>query len=212
MAQSGLARELEVPHAFRRASTSRRSKRFTLACSACFNRFPVVTIAQLIPLSPLHLRQADMVLRQTLGRHASRTFGVAPATRRGLASPASGSFQYQTGEAAGVKFASRDLPGPTATVALVAKAGTRYQSLPGLAEGLEKYAFRVWWTHNDKPLALVTQLIVNALRRTPTVVQLFDSNAKPSSSVLPSSHTTLARALSLEPNSSAMIFLTSSRP
>jgi len=89
-----------------------------------------------------------MVLRQSFGRHASRAFrpqsNAVPATRRGLASPASGSFQYQTGEAAGVKFASRDLSGPTATVALVAKAGTRYQSLPGLAEGLEKYAFRVW--------------------------------------------------------------------
>jgi len=93
------------------------------------------------------MRHAEMVLRQSFGRHASRAFrpqsNAVPATRRGLASPASGSFQYQTGEAAGVKFASRDLSGPTATVALVAKAGTRYQPLPGLAEGLEKYAFRV---------------------------------------------------------------------
>jgi len=65
-----------------------------------------------------------------------------PLNRRGLAAPASGSFHYQTGEAAGVKFASRDLSGPTTTLALVAKAGTRYQSYPGLTEGLEKYAFR----------------------------------------------------------------------
>lgn len=88
-----------------------------------------------------------MVLRESIGRHASRALRpqcyAYPASRRGLAAPASGSFQYQTGEAAGVKIASRDLAGPTATLALVAKAGTRYQPLPGLAEGLEKFAFRV---------------------------------------------------------------------
>jgi ubiquinol-cytochrome c reductase core subunit 2 len=61
-----------------------------------------------------------------------------------LAAPASGSFQYQTGDAKGVKFASRDLSGPTTTLALVSRAGTRYQLLPGLTEGLEKFAFRVW--------------------------------------------------------------------
>jgi len=88
-----------------------------------------------------------MVLRQPVSRHAVRALQAqsyaVPASRRGLAAPASGTFQYQTGEAAGVKIASRDLAGPTATLALVAKAGTRYQPLPGLAEGLEKYAFRV---------------------------------------------------------------------
>ncbi|QDS76905.1 hypothetical protein FKW77_004120 [Venturia effusa] len=61
---------------------------------------------------------------------------------RGLAAPASGSFAYQTGDAAGTKFASRDLTGPTTTLALVSKAGTRYQFLPGLTEGLEKFAYR----------------------------------------------------------------------
>jgi len=43
--------------------------------------------------------------------------------RRGLAAAASGSFEYQTGEAAGVKYASRDLPAATTTLAVVAKAG-----------------------------------------------------------------------------------------
>lgn len=89
-----------------------------------------------------------MVLRQSLGRKSSRLLRspstlIAPVQCRGLASPSSGSFDYQSGEASGVKFASRDLAGPTSTLALVAKAGTRYQPLPGLAEGLEKYAFRV---------------------------------------------------------------------
>jgi ubiquinol-cytochrome c reductase core subunit 2 len=35
------------------------------------------------------------------------------------------------------------LSGPTASLALVAKAGTRYEWVPGLAEALEKFAFRV---------------------------------------------------------------------
>ena len=56
---------------------------------------------------------------------------------------ASGSFQYDTGDASGVKVASRDLTGATTTLALVAKAGTRYQNLPGFTDGLEKFAFKV---------------------------------------------------------------------
>ncbi|KAI9823328.1 MAG: ubiquinol-cytochrome c reductase core subunit 1 [Thelocarpon impressellum] len=71
----------------------------------------------------------------------SRT-GAQPSQRRGFAAVASGSFQYGTGDAAGVKIASRDLTGPTTTLALVAKAGTRYQTLPGLSDGLEKFAFK----------------------------------------------------------------------
>lgn len=63
--------------------------------------------------------------------------------RRGLAAPASGSFQYQIGEAAGVKIASRDIPGPVGSLAIVSQAGTRYQTYPGLAEGLNQYAFKV---------------------------------------------------------------------
>lgn len=62
---------------------------------------------------------------------------------RGLAAPASGSFQYATGEVNGIKTASRDIPGPVGTLALVSQSGTRFQPLPGLAEGLERYAFKV---------------------------------------------------------------------
>ena len=65
------------------------------------------------------------------------------AAQRSLAAAASGSFQYETGEASGVKYASRDLPGPTTTLTVVAKAGTRYQPLPGYADALEKFAFKV---------------------------------------------------------------------
>jgi ubiquinol-cytochrome c reductase core subunit 2 len=56
---------------------------------------------------------------------------------------AAGTANFETSEAAGIKLVSRNLPGPTASLALVAKAGTRYEWVPGLAEALEKFAFRV---------------------------------------------------------------------
>jgi hypothetical protein len=87
-----------------------------------------------------------MLSRSTACRgaqRAARQQSLSQPHRRGLAAPASGSFQYQTGEAKGVKFASRDFAGPTTTLALVAKAGTRFQPLPGLTEGLANFAFRV---------------------------------------------------------------------
>jgi hypothetical protein len=53
------------------------------------------------------------------------------------------SFNFQSSETSGVKVASRDIPGNTSTLAIVAKAGSRYEWVPGLSEGLEKFAFRV---------------------------------------------------------------------
>ena len=76
-------------------------------------------------------------------RTSSRHISVPSLQRRGLAAAASGSFQYETGDASGVKFASRDLPCPTTTLTVVAKAGTRYQPLPGYSDALEKFAFKV---------------------------------------------------------------------
>lgn len=86
-----------------------------------------------------------MLSRSAIGRQSQRVCRPQwqAASRRGLASPASGSFSYETGSAAGVKFASRDLPGPTTQLALVSQAGTRFESLPGLALGLQSYAFKV---------------------------------------------------------------------
>jgi len=88
-----------------------------------------------------------MVTPALLGRSATHTLrrqvNAISVPRRGLAAAASGSFQYETGNAAGVKFASRDLPGPTTTLTVVAKAGTRYQVLPGYSDALEKFAFKV---------------------------------------------------------------------
>lgn len=106
-----------------------------------------ITIALRPPLVRLPTSlPATMLSRSSLGRQAQRALRrqcVQPAGRRGLAAPASGSFQYETGDASGVKFASRDMAGPTTTLAVVSKAGTRYQPLPGLTEALEKYAFKV---------------------------------------------------------------------
>ena len=88
-----------------------------------------------------------MISRASLSRNVQlavrRQGPIHPSNRRGLAAAASGSFSYETGEAVGVKFASRDLAGPTTTLAVVAKAGTRYQVLPGFSNGLEQFAFKV---------------------------------------------------------------------
>lgn len=108
---------------------------------------PKASIAPHRTLDPSSGAVPKMLSRSSFGRQAQRALQrqcrAQPANRRGLAAPASGSFKYETGDASGIKFASRDMSGPTTTLALVAKAGTRYQYLPGLTEGLEKYAFRV---------------------------------------------------------------------
>jgi len=64
------------------------------------------------------------------------------AAQRGYASASSASLNYTVSEASGLKVASRDLAGPVTTLAIVSKAGTRYQSAPGLTEGLNRYAFK----------------------------------------------------------------------
>lgn len=54
-------------------------------------------------------------------------------------------FEYEAGEAHGVKIATRDVAGPTTTLTVVAKAGSRYQPLPGFSDSLSKFAFKVGW-------------------------------------------------------------------
>ena len=81
----------------------------------------------------------------------------AVVSRRGLAAAASGSFQYETGESSGVKYASRDLPGPTTTLTVVAKAGTRFQPLPGYSDALEKFAFKVKWYFRSTTVSMLTR-------------------------------------------------------
>ena len=90
-----------------------------------------------------------MISRSAIGRNAQlalrRQCCAQPANRRGFAATVSGStsFSYDTADVGGVKVASRDVAGPTTKLAVVAKAGTRYQSLPGLTAGLEQFAFKV---------------------------------------------------------------------
>lgn len=84
-----------------------------------------------------------MISRSSLSRVA---LGSARAARthqvRGFAAAAP-TASFETYDAAGVKVASRDAHGPTSRLALIVKAGTRYQPLPGLTVGLEEFAFKV---------------------------------------------------------------------
>ncbi|KAL2360398.1 hypothetical protein RJZ56_006737 [Blastomyces dermatitidis] len=86
-----------------------------------------------------------MLSRSAFGRNAPRCLRkqciARPSSRRGMAAAAKG-FDFESGEAAGVKFANREVAGPTTTLSLVAKAGSRYQPFPGYSDLLEKFAFK----------------------------------------------------------------------
>lgn len=81
-----------------------------------------------------------MLSRASLSRNAPRALA---ASRRAMASAANPTFQYDVSEVAGVKVANREVEGPTGTLALVSKAGSRYQPFPGFSDALEKFAFKV---------------------------------------------------------------------
>lgn len=86
-----------------------------------------------------------MICRPALSRGsqlALRRQGAAKLAQRGFAAAASPKPSYEPTTIAGVKVASRDDNGPTTRLAVVAKAGTRYEPLPGLAVGLEEFAFK----------------------------------------------------------------------
>lgn len=85
-------------------------------------------------------RGSQLALRRPVCAHVAQT--------RGFASPApgatgTGSASYEPTSIAGLKVASKDAHGPTTKIALVVKAGTRYQPQPGLTVGLEEFAFKV---------------------------------------------------------------------
>jgi len=131
------------------------ASRSAQSSSSCLSDTPLTSSSKLRHSPPLSTRvyisltlaAAMMATPALLGRNVTQTFRrqihAISVPRRGLAAAASGSFQYETGNTAGVKFASRDLPGPTTTLTVVAKAGTRYQILPGYSDALEKFAFKV---------------------------------------------------------------------
>ncbi|KAF5867210.1 ubiquinol-cytochrome c reductase core subunit 1 [Aspergillus alliaceus] len=89
-----------------------------------------------------------MLSRSTFSRNAPRALqkqcsAAGVNSRRSMASTATPGLQYDVTEAAGVKLANREVAGPTATLALVAKAGPRYQPFPGFSDALEQFAFKV---------------------------------------------------------------------
>jgi ubiquinol-cytochrome c reductase core subunit 2 len=86
-----------------------------------------------------------MISRASLVRNAQaaarQSSNVQSVQRRAFAAAAStGSFD--TADVSGLKVASRDDHGPTTRLAVVSKAGTRYQPLPGLTLGLQGFAFK----------------------------------------------------------------------
>jgi len=98
-----------------------------------------------------------MLCRSALTRGsqlAARQAGVQKLAQRGFAAAAAAApkSSYEPTTIAGVKVAARDDNGPTTRLAVVAKAGTRYEPLPGLTVGLEEYAFKVFG--QDIPAAL----------------------------------------------------------
>lgn len=88
-----------------------------------------------------------MLSRSAIGQSAQRVArrSAQPTNRRNFAAAVSGSTSssYENADVKGIKVASRDVSGPTTELAIVAKAGNRYQTLPGLTNGLEQFAFKV---------------------------------------------------------------------
>ncbi|GKT51908.1 cytochrome b-c1 complex subunit 2, mitochondrial [Colletotrichum spaethianum] len=97
-----------------------------------------------------------MISRPSLARPAQQALRHSSCARtisgRRFASAAAGSGAFETSDVGGVKVAARDSQGPTTKLAIVAKAGTRYQPLPGLAAGLESFAFKVRCEAEIQPL------------------------------------------------------------
>lgn len=97
----------------------------------------------------VQLTHNNMIGRSALTRGAKlalrRQDCARLAQRRAYAAAAGASTEtasFESTDINGIKVASRDPRSPTARIAVVAKAGTRYQPLPGLAVGLEEFAFK----------------------------------------------------------------------
>lgn len=84
----------------------------------------------------------NMISRSTLARTAQQAARQSCRVQRRTYAAAASTGSYETSDASGLKIASRDAHGPTTKLAVVAKAGTRYQPLPGLTAGLAEFAFK----------------------------------------------------------------------
>lgn len=78
---------------------------------------------------------------KSLHRVLRRSRGARPLQNRSFFTTIS-SGTFESSDVSGLKLASRDGSGPTTKLAVIAKAGTRYQPLPGLTFGLEEFAFK----------------------------------------------------------------------
>ena len=113
-----------------------------VSSSSKINKHLLVT--PLLLLGPPSAMASPAILGSRALRASRKPIQLAASSRRGYAAATAGSFSYETGDASGVKYAARDMPGATTTLAVVAKAGTRFQPYPGYADALEKFAFKVW--------------------------------------------------------------------
>lgn len=86
-----------------------------------------------------------MISRSALTRGSQLALGrpgAAKIAQRSFAAVASPKASYEPTDIAGVKVAARDDNGPVTRLAVIARAGTRYEPLPGLTVGLEEFAFK----------------------------------------------------------------------
>ncbi|TLD34323.1 hypothetical protein PspLS_00884 [Pyricularia sp. CBS 133598] len=106
-------------------------------------------------------RGSQLALRRPVCAHVAQT--------RGFASPApgatgTGSASYEPTSIGGLKVASKDAHGPTTKLALVVKAGTRYQPQPGLTVGLEEFAFKNTTKRSALRITRETELLGGQLK------------------------------------------------
>jgi ubiquinol-cytochrome c reductase core subunit 2 len=85
-----------------------------------------------------------MFARTTISRGTPQWLSAVSNQRRGMAAAVANPFHYSVADATGIKVTSRDDGGPTTSLAIVVRGGSRYESAPGVAHTLEKFAFKVW--------------------------------------------------------------------
>ena len=104
---------------------------------------------------------STMISRSSLARTAQQAARRSCRVQQRTFAAAASTGSYETSDVSGLKVAARDAHGPTTKLAIVAKAGTRFQPLPGLTVGLEEFAFKVrslgYW---DAGLELICWVLV----------------------------------------------------
>ncbi|KAN0072621.1 Metalloenzyme, LuxS/M16 peptidase-like protein [Elaphomyces granulatus] len=105
-----------------------------------------------------------MMSRNAFGRTLPRALrhnccATSPRSCRGIASTTAPSLQYETAQAAGIKIANREIGAPTTSIALVAKAGSRYEPFPGFSEALVQFAFKSTFKRSALRITRETELL-----------------------------------------------------